>query len=193
MKKLSLYITGIISAVLLLPSCRRNISVYEALQVPVDIPIYTACNIWYENPSDISNRNSRNGTLIPFGTRIEVEELTDETMVFRIAGRDLPLTYKYRKKWGVYQFKYFLRGLLATEDKRTQEQALRPEFLPEIRAGKVVKGMLPGEVIKSWGVPSPHRTPLRSSPTWIYWRSDSKPGNVRVIFNKGHVSEIIKL
>src|SRR5437773_9299499 len=55
---------------------------------------YTCCNLHYEKP-EITDANYLRGTLIPFGTRIQILEVRKDSVTFKAAGHP-PITLTLR-------------------------------------------------------------------------------------------------
>ena len=70
-----------------------------------------------------------------------------------------------------------------------QDNGISPDIRKNILQGKVEKGMTRKEVIMSYGPPSPHRTPLQATTTWVYWEGQFK--TKRIIFKNDKVIDIL--
>ena len=77
---------------LLFAGCQtRTIVPEEVLQLPTHATVYTAYNLWYENPEKLTTDNIQKGTLIPFGTEVKLLSMTDSKIVFQANGKTLTL------------------------------------------------------------------------------------------------------
>ena len=69
-RKFSLFAV-IAAAAAVLAGCADPVVFAEVFQLEEDQKLYTAYNIWYTNPEEISCLNIQQGTFIPIGTEIE--------------------------------------------------------------------------------------------------------------------------
>lgn len=188
MKKL--FLLGIAAlSLIVLSGCVTPINVSQALQLPEDSELYTTHNIWYEIPWNISSINYQKGKIIPFGTRIKFVSADPQSVTFEVVSTGRNYTINYHEKWGMKPIEEFIRHLVTTKNRSEQTKGISPEIRKAMLMGKVKKGMTRKEVEMTYGPPSPHRTPLRESLTWIYWESQFK--TKRVIFKKDKVIDIL--
>src|SRR2546428_90898 len=131
---------------------------------------YLCCNMHYEKP-EISDANYLKGTLIPFGTRVQVLEVRKNSVKFQPAGHPpITLVLKYGKDaLGMDQYleRIFLREAPHAKlpkrgrDKKRAAAAERTRKLME--GGTVERGMTKDEVLRPLGYPPVHRTPSLSA------------------------------
>ena len=74
MKKVFLSVFVAAAAVILGTGCTEPVVFSEVFQQGENEKLYTAYNIWYTDPEDISCLNIQQGTFIPVGTEIEPVE-----------------------------------------------------------------------------------------------------------------------
>ena len=74
MKKVFLFVFAAISVLLCAVGCSEPVVFSEVFQQGENEKLYTAYNIWYTNPEDISCLNVQQGAFIPIGTEIEPVE-----------------------------------------------------------------------------------------------------------------------
>ena len=137
---------------------------------------YLCCNLHYEKP-EVSDANYLKGTLIPFGTRVQVLEVRKNTVKFQAEGHPpITLVLKYGKDAiGMDQYLelIFLRedphAKLPKRGKDKKQAAAAEHIRKLIEEGTVEPGMTKDEVITVLGYPPAHRTPSLSSPNWTYW------------------------
>jgi hypothetical protein len=137
---------------------------------------YLCCNMHYEKP-EISDVNYLKGTLIPFGTRVQVLEVRKNSVKFQATGQPpIVLVLKYGKdaiSMDQYLEQIFLKEdphaklPRAGKDKKQAGAAEKTRKL--IEDGVVEPGMTREQVIMAIGYPPLHRTPSLSSPSWTYW------------------------
>ncbi|HLK12186.1 MAG TPA: outer membrane protein assembly factor BamE [Candidatus Binatia bacterium] len=152
---------------------------------------YLCCNLHFEK-DEISDAGYQVGTLIPFGTRVQILEVRKRSVKFQPAGYPaLTLKYEYNAEGGL-PFETYLDRLFVTDDPRLRFAA-RPTPAPArkgkgkahasaapatpasrlklIEAGGVEPGMTKEEVLTSLGYPPAHRTPSLDASDWHYWQN----------------------
>ena len=78
------FLAMLAGAVILLSGCAaRELIVSEVLRVPEQATIRTAYNLWYTNPMEMDTINHQQGTIIPFGTEVQITEATEEEIFFK--------------------------------------------------------------------------------------------------------------
>lgn len=189
MKKIILFLFVLVS-LFLLNGCVTPINVQETLQLPENSKLYTTYNIWYEIPWNISSINYQKGKIIPFGSQIEIISADPTRVEFQVVSTARNYTINYYEKWGMQPIGGFIRQLVTTKDRSEQTSGIAPNIRRNMLRGVVVKGMTRKEVEMTYGPPSPHRTPLKESLTWIYW--DNQFSTKRVIFKNDKVVDIFK-
>ena len=174
---------------LLLSGCQtRTIVPEEVLQLPAHASVYTAYNLWYENPESLSPDNIQKGSLIPFGTEVKLLSMTDSEIVFRAEGKTF--TLKYDGARTMMPIEDFAKQLFTTSVAVETASGVTPAAFEKMRRGIIEKGMTKQNVITTYGPPSKNRTPNQLSDSWIYWVDRVK--TKRVIFRNGKVlTEIV--
>ena len=174
---------------LLLSGCQtRTIVPEEVLQLPAHASVYTAYNLWYENPESLSHDNIQKGSLIPFGTEVKLLSMTDSEIVFRAEGKTF--TLKYDGARTMMPIEDFAKQLFTTSVAVETASGVTPAAFEKMRRGIIEKGMTKQNVITTYGPPSKIRTPNQLSDSWIYWVDRVK--TKRVIFRNGKVlTEIV--
>jgi hypothetical protein len=137
---------------------------------------YLCCNMHYEKP-EISDVNYLKGTLIPFGTRVQVLQVRKSSVEFQPAGHPpITLVLKYGKDattMDQYLERIFLRedphAKLPRAGKDKNQAAAAEKTRKRIEDGVVEVGMTKDEVLMAIGYPPLHRTPSLDSPQWTYW------------------------
>jgi len=167
----------------------KTIKYTEALQVSENTPLYTAYNIWYEIPWNISSINYHKGKIIPFGSAVKIVSVENDTITFKRLSNGREYSITYQEKYGLKPTEEFLKILFTTRTKQDLSKDLPAEHIKKIEKGLIEKGFTRKEVELAFGPPSPHRTPLKEGNTWIYWKS--RFNTMRVIFKKNKVEDII--
>jgi hypothetical protein len=140
---------------------------------------YLCCNLHYERPK-INDANYQKGTLVPFGTRVQILEVRGSRVKFQPEGHPA-LTYVYRYGKNGVPFETHLDRLFVASDPRAtlatpksakrKDAAAADETRKLIEQGTVVPGMTRTQVLMAIGYPPAHRTPSLEGPTWTYWEN----------------------
>lgn len=152
---------------------------------------YLCCNIHFEKPK-INDTLYQVGTIIPYGTRVQITEVRERSVRFQPDGYPLiTLEYEWGAKAGV-PFDQYLDRLFVQDDPRPRiaGTAGRPKaqgkgkgaknapaaatsssVLTVIAAGQVEPGMTRDQVLAALGPPPLHRTPSLDLNAWYYWHN----------------------
>lgn len=191
MKKIFLlFFSAVFTAgALLISGCQtRTIVPEEVLQLPTHASVYTAYNLWYQNPEDLTPDNIQKGTLIPFGTEVKILSMTNSEIVFQANGKTFKLNYDEGRT--MMPIEDFAKQLFTTSVAVETAAGVSPSAFEKMRRGIIEKGMTKQNVITAYGPPSKIRTPNQLSDSWIYWVDRVK--SKRVIFKDGKVlTEIV--
>src|SRR5207249_5541933 len=156
---------------------------------------YTCCNLHYEKP-EITDANYLRGTLIPFGTRVQILEVRKDSVKFKAPGHP-PITLALRDgarnlTMGQYLDRIFLADdpyarlprLLAGGKQAAEVDKTRSM----IEDGTVSVGMTRDQVLMALGYPPADRTPSLDAPTWRYWAS--RGDTFEIYFEGDQVSRV---
>ena len=180
--------------VLIFAGCEttKPIDVGEVMQQPKGTKYYLAHNIWTNGRHSISSINYQQGTVLPFGTEVEIIEVTANSIRFKVVPSGPSYTIKYYEKYAMEPIREYLKKLITTQNRDELTKDTNPRFLNAMLSGKVLPGMTRKEVILTYGPPSPHRTPSQLNPTWVYWRKRWPLDlNSRVIFKGDKVLQVM--
>ena len=138
--------------------------------------LYTAHNMWVEQPQRMYAINYKAGNLIPAGSEV------DDVMVhphkrrasisFRLA--DSPV------KHVIFVQKKFHPGLTAeaikdrtftTKNLKALTKGMSKTEKECIRTGEIAQGISKDAVLVAYGHPPAHQTATLKGPTWMYWRN----------------------
>lgn len=184
--------TAALLAMSLLPSCsHRQIIPEEALQLPAHSKIYTASNIWYEDKDSISSVNCQKGSILPFGTEVEIVRAYDDSIRMRDVSSGQTYTIDYDRGSWMMPIEEYMRMLFTTVDADGVAKDMKPAVFEKLRHGVVEEGMTREQVLLAYGHPVPCRTPSIKDDTWIYW-IDTMVSR-RVVFTGDKVVAIITL
>ena len=128
---------------------------------------YLCCNVHYDPAKpEITDAIPSRGSLIPFGTRVEVQKVTKDTVRFEAAGHPtITLSYDHAKG---LPFSAFLNDLFVTDDPRLKLKKVPAREVKLIEKGMVTPGMNRGQVLMALGYPPGDRTPSLDATTWTY-------------------------
>jgi hypothetical protein len=190
MKKMTLLILAL-SLVLVVGGCLtgKKVEYTKVLQVSDDTQLYTAYNIWYEIPWQISSINYHKGKIIPFGEPIKIISIEGNSITFKRISTGTQYTLVYHERFGLKPIEDFVKQLFTTKNSSALAEGITLPVLKKINAGVVEKGFTRKEVELTYGPPSPHRTPLKEGNTWIYWKN--RFATMRVVFKDDKVESII--
>ncbi|HBJ95707.1 MAG TPA: hypothetical protein DDZ11_04390 [Lentisphaeria bacterium] len=180
----ALFLTLTAAGTLLFTGCyTRTLIPEEVLQLPTHAQVRTAYNLWYRTPDDLTPENIQQGKIIPFGTDVQIESMTDSQIVFRANGELFTLNYDQTKT--TIPMEDFARELFTTALAVETASGATPAQFEKMRRGVIEKGMTRKQVLITYGRPSRIRTPNILSDTWIYWLDRVK--SKRVIFKNDKV------
>ncbi len=180
----ALFLTFAAAGTLLFTGCyTRTLIPEEVLQLPTHAQVRTAYNLWYKTPDNLTSENIQQGKIIPFGTDVQIESMTDSRIVFRANGELFTLNYDQAKT--TIPMEDFARELFTTALAVETASGATPAQFEKMRRGVIEKGMTRKQVLITYGRPSRIRTPNILSDTWIYWLDRVK--SKRVIFKNDKV------
>jgi outer membrane protein assembly factor BamE (lipoprotein component of BamABCDE complex) len=131
---------------------------------------YTCCNLHYEKDV-ITDANYQKGTLVPFGTRVQILDVRKNTVKFKAEGHP-QLTWQLRFGRKELTMDQALDRLFVADDPHAKLPKKTPEKTRTlIQQAAVEPGMTRDQVLMSLGYPPAHRTPALDGPTWIYWQN----------------------
>jgi outer membrane protein assembly factor BamE (lipoprotein component of BamABCDE complex) len=168
----------------------KQLPVNEIIQTPVDGKIYTAHNIWYTDPSNISSVNVQQGAILPFGTEVEVISAYKDSIKFKDKKTGKEYYIDYRKDWMMAPIENYIKQLLTCKSPEELTKGIAPATLEKLKRGIVEEGMTRREVLMAYGYPVPHRTPSLKEDTWIYWTD--KMMTMRVVFKGDKVMAMLE-
>jgi hypothetical protein len=129
---------------------------------------FTCCNIRYEK-DEINDANYQVGTIIPFGTRVQILEVGSDKVKFQAPGHT-PVTW-YRRYGKDIPMETYLARLFPDTDPNAKLGKMPAKKKKLLEQGMVEPGMTRDDVLLALGYPPAHRTPSLSAPSWHYWRN----------------------
>ena len=186
MRRSLLLFLGVLPIVLLVACATRS-------DRPVADPrvgrvLYLCCNIHFDpQKPEITDAIPSQGTLIPFGTRVEVQKVTKDTVRFEAAGHPaITLAYDHGSK--AMPFGTYLGYLFVSDDPRLKLKKVPARQVKLVEKSTVAPGMTRDQVVMALGYPPGDRTPSLESSTWTYVPG---PGETLVVyFADGRVSSV---
>ncbi|MBR2425413.1 MAG: hypothetical protein IKB16_01605 [Lentisphaeria bacterium] len=190
-KKLLFAFAAVAATVLFGTSCAKSLVVEEILQIPVNGKIYTAYNIWYEDPANVSSVNYLKGSILPFGTQVEILRASDCKITFRTVADKKEFTVNFEQEYRMQSAEEFIRNLFTHRDRKTMTEGVPAVNVEKLRRGLIDIGMSKQEVRLAYGPPCKFKTPDENLNTWLFW-TELLVGK-RIVFNNEKVTDILVL
>lgn len=165
-----------------------EVSVSESLQQPVNAKVYTRCNIWFEDPNNISCINYQRGRVLPLGSEVKPISATQKELVIEDAS-GIRYHIAFDPEMMMIPMQEYIRRVLTLTPPDELLKSVPPERLSALKAGTVVPGMTREEVILCFGYPVPGRTPDLSGTGYLYYQSPEH--TFRVVFKGNEVRRVI--
>ncbi len=136
--------------------------------------LYTAYNIWFEQPTKVYSTNYQKGNILPAGSEVKDVKRSSGKLEFTDVNLDIRFTFEFVGKHhpGLTDFAALSQGLTAAEIKA-------------IKAGEVKAGMSRKAVLLAGGYPPEVATASTRLDTWKYWRH--RFGSYPMRFSDGKV------
>ena len=123
--------------------------------------LYTAYNLWFENPEKMSSVNYHTGAIILAGSKVIRLSTHTKTIRFRLA--DEERSFSIREE--------FTNRSFASQALEERTKKFSNQEKEMIRSGSVGNGMSKEAVLVSWRYPPEHQTLSTTANTWVYWRN----------------------
>jgi hypothetical protein len=157
----------VLAIVVLLAGCASK-SKRSVADPRVGKVFYLCCNLRYDpKKPEITDAIPTQGTLIPFATRVEVQKVTTDTVLFQAAGHP-PITLDYDHGTKALPFDHYLGRLFVTEDPRLKLKKVPARQVKLVEKGSLAPGMTRDQVLMAVGYPPADRTPSLEATSWIY-------------------------
>ena len=189
MKHLAVALAGVFFSLVFLTGCAEPVVFSEALQMKVGDKVYTACNIWYEDPEAIDCRNIQRGSFIPVGTEIiPVETTAWDKIIFKDkAGKEYII--RFSSDYRLCSMADYIGYTFTTKSREELFKGIDKRIQMRILRGEVVPGMSSEHVKLAYGVPPAIRTPDLRNESWLYFLNESD--TVRVVLRGGIVRNVL--
>ena len=148
--------------------------------------LYTAYNIWFEQPTKVYSTNYEKGNLFPAGSEVKDVNRSSRKLEFTDPKLNIKFSIEFVGKHhpGVTAEQWIGR-FLTTRDFAALTRGLTAAEIKAIRAGQVQVGMSKKAVLVSVGYPPEIATVSTELDTWKYWRH--RFGSYLVQFSDGKV------
>src|SRR5712671_5911620 len=151
-------------------------------------PLYTAYNIWFEQPTKVYSTNYHKGNIFPAGSQVKDVVRSKSKLEFTDPKLNMKFSIEFVGKHhpGVTAEQWMSR-FLTTRDFAALSQGLTAAEIKAVRAGEVWAGMSKKAVLLAAGYPPEVATASTQLDTWKYWRH--RFGSYSVQFSDGNVSK----
>lgn len=160
-----------------------------ASDISEDETYYTQVGMWADKGVEIIATNYQRGTFIPVNSEAHIQEITGETITFRVPELG-EQTFQLANvpKYTQADMRELFDRTFAKKPADLDDYS--EEVVDNIREGRVEPGMSKDAVVLARGYPPAHETPDLDLNRWRYWVNRFAT-NV-VVFSDGEVDEIIK-
>jgi len=171
--------------------CALVISASASAEGLVGQTVYTQANIWFEKPTKIPSTNYHVGGMLTAGTKVTVDEVSEDEVSFTDAGGTkyrINVVIKHNNVPGPQ----LAERLFAAQDPMAEGgkfSKFSKEEQEQIRSGSIAKGMSKDAVLMAYGYPPTIRTPSTNDANWTYWKNRWVTRIVR-FDDSGKVAEI---
>ena len=150
--------------------------------------LYTAYNIWFEQPTKVYSTNYQKGNILPAGSEVKDVKRSSEKLEFTDVNLDIRFTFEFVGKHhpGLTGEQWMAR-FLTTRDFAALSSGLTAAEIKAVRAGEVKAGMSRKAVLLAAGYPPEVATASTKLDTWKYWRH--RFGSYLVRFSDGKVAK----
>ncbi len=150
--------------------------------------LYTAYNIWFEQPTKVYSTNYQKGNLLPAGSEVKDVSRSSKKVEFTDPKLNMKFSVEFVGKHhpGLTGEQWADR-FLTTRDFAALTKGLTAAEIKAIRAGQVQAGMSKKAVLVSVGYPPEVATASTKLDAWKYWRH--RFGSYLVHFGNGKVTK----
>ncbi len=150
--------------------------------------LYTAYNIWFEQPTKVYSTNYQKGNILPAGSEVKDVVRSSKKLEFTDPKLEMKFSVEFVGKHhpGLTGEQWADR-FLTRRDFAALSGGLSAAEIKAIRAGQVQAGMSKKAVLLSAGYPPEVATASTKLDTWKYWRDRFR--NYLVQFSNGKVTK----
>ena len=160
------------------------------MDLPKGKQLYLAYCIWYTDPQNISPLNFHKGTIIPFGTPVDIVKAYERNVVFQIKGSIRQFRIENDYAMTMLRDKDFFQQIFTTRNPDDELKNISPETLADMKNGIVTVNMTRDEVLTVFGPPPKFMNPL-SDITWSYY-VDPSLKTVHIVFKNDKITYIFE-
>jgi hypothetical protein len=150
--------------------------------------LYTAYNIWFEQPTKVYSTNYQKGNILPAGS--EVKDVTRSSKKVEFTDPKTAMKFSVEfvgKHHPGLTGEQWIDRFLTTRDFAALSSGLTAAEIKAVRAGQVQAGMSKKAVLLAAGYPPEVATASTKLDTWKYWRDRFR--NYLVQFSGGKVAK----
>lgn len=149
--------------------------------------LFTAYNIWFEQPTRVYSTNYQRGNILPAGSEVKDVKRSSRGLEFVDAKSNTKFSIEFIAKHhpGVTAEQWMDR-FLTSKPFAELTRGLTADEIKAIKAGQAKVGMSKKAVLVSVGYPPEVGTSSTNLDSWKYWRN--RFGTYSVTFAKGRVS-----
>src|SRR5206468_11747222 len=150
--------------------------------------LYTAYNIWFEQPTKVYSTNYEKGNILPAGSEVKDVKRSSGGVEFTDPKLGMKFSVEFVGKHhpGVTGEQWADR-FLTSKHIAAWSGGLTPAEIKAIKAGQIQAGMSKKAVILAAGYPPEVATASTKLDTWKYWRH--RFGSYSVLFSNGKVTK----
>ncbi len=150
--------------------------------------LYTAYNIWFEQPTKVYSTNYQRGNILPAGSEVKDVKRSSGKLEFTDVNLDIRFTFEFvGKHHPGLTGEQWMDRFLTTRDFAALSEGVTAAEIKAVRAGEVKAGMSKKAVLLAAGYPPEVGTASTKLDTWKYWRH--RFGSYAVQFSDGKVSK----
>jgi hypothetical protein len=160
------------------------------MNLPKGKQFYLAYNIWYADPLNINGLNYHKGTIIPFGTAVDIVKADEGYIIFQVKGTIRQFTLKNDYALTMLKDNEFYKRVFTTKNPMDMFKDIDSATLSDMKNGIVKVNMTREEVLAVFGPPPKSLNPL-SEITWVYF-VDQGLQTTHIVFKDDKVSYIFE-
>ena len=132
---------------------------------------WASSNVFTDKGEEISWVNYLRGPVIPFGTKIEVLDIDDDEVEFKVVNNGKEYSFTNEESRSGYPAKDLFKRVFSKTNPKSKLKALKKKEQRRVKGAKVKTGMSREAVLMAVGPPPPHATPSLESDEWTYWKT----------------------
>jgi len=150
--------------------------------------LYTAYNIWFEQPDKVYSTNYQKGNILPAGSEVKDVKRSKNKIEFTDPKLGVKFAVEFvGKHHPGLTGEQWIDRFLTTRDFAALSGGLTATEIKAVRAGEVRAGMSKKAVLLAAGYPPEVATASTKLDTWKYWRH--RFGSYLVRFDEGKVAK----